>query len=179
MGEANSTSDLVTSVRSALTAFARWSFRAIAIGGAILTLWITVGSVLYPGWWLAAIFGGGLFNLSFVMGESPIPGGLEYLVEYNPWLLLSIAGLCSGAVVAGTLLTQRRAQFFKAVDRWAPVIIAFSAFFLIADALFLARTEGGGDSEYWMRTLDTSNEPQLPVPQEIKPPVDFYYLRNL
>lgn len=177
-GESDSNSILPPRVKSALTSFKRWSLRIIVVTGTLFTTWVIVGSIWFPGWWFAAIVGGGLLRRSFVIGNNFLfTGGFTYLVEYQIWLLFCLAGFCLATVLVAVFLPERRDKFVKAVDRWAIPIIAVCIFLFFVDALILFKTGGGPSAELWLNMLNDGDQPQLsPPPDAIHAPIDFLYL---
>ena len=88
MSENGPKSAWVPLVLSALAGVARWLRRTVAFVGAVLTLWVIIGSAWFPDWWSAAIFGGLLFNGPFWNYA------LVFLFESEVWLMFCLAGLC-------------------------------------------------------------------------------------
>jgi len=160
----------VQSVVPGLMRLSQWLRRTIAFVVAVLTVWVIIGSVWFPGWWSAAIFGGLLFNGPYWSFA------LEYLFVSEVWLMFGLAGLGLAAVAAGVLLPKVFARFFKVVDRWAILIVAICAFGLLVDIRFLYRSAEEWPARYFQEAFGMQNEHPLSPPEKILAPVDFYYL---
>ncbi|MGA9061176.1 MAG: hypothetical protein WB341_05855 [Terracidiphilus sp.] len=153
-----------------------WSLRTIAIAGAAITIWIVVGSIAYPAWWCAAIWGGGLFNRKFVIGDSDpfVQGGLIYLLEAQPWVLFGVAGLILALTAVTAFLPALLKKCLLMVDRWAMRVILVCIAAQFANTVLLFRQVGSIDADAWMDSMVTPLEP--PPPFEARAPIDFYYL---
>lgn len=171
--------DLQAIAKTAFSKIARFLVRVVAMGGVVFTLWTVIGSIAYPGWWYAAIVGGGLLRPLFVagLGNPLFVGGFAYLLSDKIWFVFVLVGVCAAIVFLALLFPKRRAQVVEAVDRWAALIIAGCVFSLVIDSLILFETGSGPDADVWMAMLARGNAGNLVTPEDtIHAPIYFSYL---
>src|SRR6266852_1720388 len=87
-------------------AFSAWVFtkRVLALGAVVVTVYVTVGSALFPDWWFYFLWGG-KFNWNYVAS------GLSVLVDDYFWLVIGIVLVACGAFVLASFFKTRLFRF--------------------------------------------------------------------
>jgi hypothetical protein len=157
-------------------AFSVWVFtkRAFALGAVAVTVYVTVGCVLFGAWWYE-LFWEDKFNWAYVAG-----GMKTLLDEYFP-LLIGILLVVFLAFILGNFF---KTHLFRFVDKFAGRIVLAALLVLVTIILVIYHTERLQHNlvralEFSVLTMDRVQKFFLAAsnsPPHIVPPVDFQYI---
>jgi hypothetical protein len=162
--------------RAETTGFLWPALRRICVSLILLaTLWIVIGSAVYPLWWFEFIFKRGFTNWPLYLF------GFGYLFDAANWLLIAVPVAFAGIAF---FFWKFRGAFVKLIDGAGPYIVLGSITACALDAYILNKTQRDhyeldagllriGDSI--TQVVAALAELGLP-PSRIDPPVDFLYV---
>jgi hypothetical protein len=152
-----------------------WVFtkRAFALGAVAVTVYVTVGCVIFGGWWYGLLWDGE-FNWSYVAD------GLKVLLDEYFFLSMCIVFAVVAAFILGSFFKLR---LFRLVDKFAGRIVLATILILFTTAIVVYHTE---KSQYDLQhavelsvlTIDNIQKSLAASnsPPHIMPPVDFQYI---
>jgi hypothetical protein len=148
--------------------------RVLAIGVAALTVYVTLGCMLFGEWWFRLLWGGE-FNWHYVVAD-----GLKSLLDdYFPQVITIVLAACAVFILGSVF----KAAVFRFVDRFAGRMVLTSVILILITALVIYHTEKWQydlqDSiAIDLMTLDSARKylAASNSPPHVVPPVDFQYI---
>lgn len=156
-------------------AFSVWVFckRVFALGAIAVTVYVTVGCVLFGGWWYGLLWDDN-FNWHYVAN------GLKVLLDEHFWMAITIVITAFVVLILGSVF---KIPLFRFVDRFAGRIVIAASLIVFMTALIVYHSERTHPDlqraiELSVLTIDRLQKylAASNAPPHIVPPVDFQYI---